>query len=286
MAGNGVQGYGGYGGLATSAAITVENVAVDASGNIYFVDPNNNLVRMVTKSTGIITTVAGGNGYGYSGDGGLATAAQLNYAQSVVIDTSGNIIIADTDNNCIRMVTKSTGIITTVAGYGLNGYSGDGGLATSATLNNPYGVAVDTSGNIIIADTYSNSIRMVTKSTGIITTVAGGNGYGYSGDGGLATAATLNRPYCVAIDVSGNIIIADSSNNRIRMVTKSTGIITTVAGGGGSFKDGGLATSAFFKYLLRFAVDSTGNIYICDYYRIRKVTKSTGIITTVAGTGE
>ena len=195
----------------------------------------------------IITTVAGTGSFSYSGDGGPATSATFYYPDGVAVDISGNIYIADTYNDAIRMVTKSTGIITTVASTSTSGYSGDGGLATSATLYSPRGVAVDISGNIYIADTASSAIRMVTKSTGIITTVAGTpQTGGYSGDGGPATSATFIDPSCVAVDLSGNIYIADTGNSAIRMVTMSTGIITTVAGTGmaGYSGDGGPATLA------------------------------------------
>jgi trimeric autotransporter adhesin len=233
VAGTGSYGSSGDGGIATSAEFSSpDDIAIDASGNIYIADAGNNRIRMVTKSTGIISTVAGTGSYGYSGDGGIATSAALNYPRGVAIDASGNIYIADTYNNRIRMVTKSTGIISIVAGAGSSGYSGDGGLATSALLYNPRGVAIDASGNIYIADAGNNRIRMVTLSTGIISTVAGTGSSGYSGDGGLATSAKSYYPYGVAIDASGNIYIADTYNNRIRMVTKSTGIISTVAGTG------------------------------------------------------
>jgi trimeric autotransporter adhesin len=292
VAGTGSYGYSGDEGIATSAELTfTQDVAIDASGNIYIADASNNRIRMVTKSTGIISTVAGTASYGYRGDGGLATSAALNNPSSVAIDASGNIYIADTDNHRIRMVTKSTGIISTVAGTGSYGSSGDGGLATSAALSSPEGFAMDASGNIYIADAgFENSrIRMLTKSTGIISTVAGTGSDGYSGDGGLATSAALYYPYGVAIDASGNIYIADAGNNRIRMVTKSTGIISTVAGTGssGSSGDGGLATSAALSSPRGVAIDASGNIYIAvaGNNRIRMVTKSTGIISTVAGTG-
>jgi trimeric autotransporter adhesin len=290
VAGTGSFGDSGEGGLATSAALSRPyGVAVDASGNMYIADSGNERIRLVTKSTGIITTVAGDVTYGYSGDGGLATSAALYYPSGVAVDASGNMYIADTDNKRIRLVTKSTGIITTVAGNGTRGYSGDGGLATSATLDDPSGVAVDASGNMYIADTDNKRIRLVTKSTGIITTVAGNGTRGYGGDGGLATSVALRRPSGVAVDASGNIYIADDENLRIRLVTKSTGIITTVAGTGsyGYSGDGGLATSATFISPNGVAVDASGNIYIADTYnyRIRLVTKSTGIITTVAGNG-
>jgi trimeric autotransporter adhesin len=222
VAGTGSYGYSGDGGLATSADFSSpDDIAIDASGNIYIADAANNRIRLVTKSTGIISTVAGTGSSGYSGDGGIATSAALNYPRGVTIDASGNIYIADTYNHRIRMVTKSTGIISTVAGNGSYGYSGDGWIATSALLYNPRGVAMDASGNIYIAETDNYRIRMVTKSTGIISTVAGTGSYGYSGDGGIATSALLHNPRGVAIDESGNIYIADAGNNRIRMFALS-----------------------------------------------------------------
>jgi sugar lactone lactonase YvrE len=290
VAGDGTQGYKGDGGQATSAGLTnPHGLAVDASGNIYIADTFSYRIRMVTRSTGIITTVAGDGTLRYKGDGGQATSAGLANPYGLAVDASGNIYIADTFSNRIRMVTRSTGIITTVAGDGTEGYKGDGGQATSAGLFLPIGVAVDASGNIYIADTFSNRIRMVTRSTGIITTVAGDGTQGYKGDGGQATSAGLFAPRSVALDTSGNIYIADSSNYRIRMVTRSTGIITTVAGDGTTdySSDGGQAASAGLTYPYDVAVDVSGNIYIADggSYRLRMVSKSTRIITTVAGGG-
>jgi trimeric autotransporter adhesin len=167
-----------------------------------------NFSSVSAKRSGIITTVAGNRTVGFSGDGGLATSARLDYPSENALDASGNIYIADTNNHRIRMVTKSTGIITTVAGNGTVGFSGGGGLATSATLYYPFDIAIDASGNIYIADTNNHRIRMVTKSTGIITTVAG-NATARNGnrDGGLATSTRLRYPRAVAIDASGNIYI-------------------------------------------------------------------------------
>jgi sugar lactone lactonase YvrE len=291
VAGDGTMGVEGDGGLATSSMLNRPlYVAVDALGNIYINDASNNRIRMVTKSSGVITTVAGDGTQEYKGDGGLATSAGLHYPAGIAVDSSGNLYIADAIIDRVRMVTKSTGIITTVAGDGTQGgYKGDGGLATSAGLFYPAGIAVDSSGNLYIADTYNHRIRLVTQSTGIITTVAGNGTRGYRGDGGLATAAGLDTTYGVAVDASGNLYIADALSFRIRMVTKSTGIITTVAGDGSQVYsgDGGLATAAGVYYPNCVAVDASGNIYFADTpkHRIRMVTKSTGIITTVAGDG-
>jgi sugar lactone lactonase YvrE len=290
QAGSGVLGYSGDGGPAASAELSYPTgVAVDASGNLYIVDADNNRIRKVTASTGIITTVAGNGTAGYSGDGGPATSAELDTPFGVAVDASGNLYIVDVNNDRIRKVTASTGIITTVAGNGTFGYSGDGGAAISAELYTPLGVAVDASGNIYIADSGNNRIRKVTASTGVITTVAGNGTAGYSGDSGAATSGELNSPFGVAVDASGNIYIGDSGNNRIRKVTASTGIIISVAGNGtaGYSGDNGAATSAELYSPYGVAVDASGNLYIADTNNlvIRKVAASTGIINTVAGNG-
>ena len=290
VAGNGTQGYSGDGGPATSAAFNFGNyggLAVDASGDLFIADQGNNRIREVTTD-GIIHTVAGNGIPGYSGDGGPATSASLGINAftyvGIALDAAGNLLIADSLNNRIRKVTPG-GIITTVAGSGTAGYSGDGGLATRAALDSPTSVAVDAGGNIFIADAFNVRIRKVTPG-GIISTVAGGQ-YGYSGDGGPATGAAVSLLTGVAVDANDNLFIADSDNNRIRKVT-STGIISTFVGNG-LFRfagDGGPATSAALYYPRGVAMDLSGNLYIADSYngRIRKVTPS-GIISTVAGNG-
>lgn len=288
IAGNGTQGYSGDNGVATSAELgQPPDVAVDSVGNIYIADAGNNVIRKVTASTGIITTVAGTGAAGYTGDGGAATSATLNFPFGLAVDGNGNLYIADANNQAIRKVTASTGIITTFAGNGTAGYTGDGGQATSAEIDQPLRVAVDSSGNIYFSDPNNNVIRKVTMSTGIITTVAGNGTAGYTGDGGQATNAEISNPYGVAVDGAGNIYISDRANSVIRKVTASTGIITTVAGNGtqGYSGDGGAATSAAVWGPPGVAVDSAGNIYIADLNNdaIRKVSASTGIITTVAG---
>jgi hypothetical protein len=290
VAGNGTTGYSGDGGAATSAELnTPDGVAVDAAGNIYVADTANCRIRKVAAATSTISTVAGNGTCGYAGDGKAATSAELFEPSGVAVDSASNVYIADWDNSRIRKITVSTGIISTVAGNGARGYSGDGGKATSAKLSSPYGVAIDSSGNIYIADVGNYRIRKVTVSTGIISTVAGNGTQGYSGDGGPATGAEMQGPTGVAVDTAGNIYIADSYGNRIRKVTASTGIISTVAGNGniGHSGDGGPATSGQLYYPYGVAVDTASNIYIADNdnYRIRKITASTGIISTVAGNG-
>ena len=289
IAGNGTYGYSGDGGAAISAEIWYPSgVAIDSSGNVYIADQDNYRIRKVTASTGIISTIAGNGTYGYSGDGGAATSAELKVPSGVAVDSSGNVYIADSYNFRIRKVTASTGIISTIAGNGTGGYSGDGGAATSAEVE-PVGVAVDSSGNVYIVDQFNQRIRKVTASTGIISTIAGNGTRGYSGDGGAATSAELNYPSGVGIDSSGNVYIADTQNDRIRKVTASTGIISTLAGNGtaGNSGDGGAATSGELNYPSGVGVDSSGNVYIADSgnERIRKVTTSTGIISTIAGNG-
>jgi uncharacterized protein (TIGR03437 family) len=285
VAGNGICGYSGDGGPATGASLRPGGVAVDATGNVYIADSSNNRIRKVTP-VGIITTVAGNGQWGYSGDGGPATAAWLGSPQGVVVDAAGNLYIADTYNYRIRKVTPA-GVITTVAGDGQQGNSGDGGPATAASLYYPRGVAVDAAGNLYIADTSNWRIRKVTPE-GTITTVAGNGQSGYSGDGGLATAAWLNDPTGVAVDAAGNLYIADTYNYRIRKVTPA-GVITTVAGNGqsGYSGDGGPATAAGLNDPTGVEVDAAGNLYIADgrNSRVRKVTPA-GTITTLAGNGQ
>ena len=283
VAGNGtggvLGGFSGDNGPASAAQLSEpQGVAVDSAGNVYIADVGNHRIRKVAN--GVITTVAGYGTPGFSGDGGPATSAQLAHPYDVSVDSAGNLYIADYDNQRIRKV--SNGVITTVAGNGTAGFSGDNGPATSAQLNYPMAIAVDASGNIFVADYFDNRVRKV--SNGVITTVAGsGTPGGFSGDGGPATSAQLNNPNGVAVDSAGNLYISDYNNKRIRKV--ANGVITTVAGNGtaGFSGDGGPATSAQLSCSCGVAVDSAGNFYIADGDRIRKV--SSGTISTVAGNG-
>jgi sugar lactone lactonase YvrE len=263
VAGSGMAGFSGDGGPATAAELFGPySVAVDALGNLFIADTDNNRIREVTPQ-GIISTVAGyGSGtygsHGFSGDGGPATAAELNFPYGVAVDALGNLFIADTENSRIREVTPE-GVISTVAGGGY--YLGDGGPATAAELNSPMGIAVDALGDLFIGDTFNNRIREVTPQ-GTISTVAGNGTYGsggFSGDGGPATAAQLSGPSGVAVDALGNLFIADSTNNRIRQVTPQ-GIISTVAGGGANgLGDGGPATAAELEMLWQGGTSAYGN---------------------------
>ena len=290
VAGTGEKGYSGDGGPAVEARLRYPfDVAVDEAGNLYIPSGGNHCIRRVDAS-GTITTVAGNEEQGYSGDGGPAIEAQLRSPAGVALDDSGNLYIADTWNHRLRRVDAS-GTITTVAGIGESGYSGDGGPANQAQLYRPKDATVDSTGNLYIADTYNHRIRRVDTS-GIITTVAGIGEEGNSGDGGPAVEARLNRPRDVAVDGAGNLYIADTANHRIRRVD-GAGNISTIAGAGATGRDagryagdGGRAIEARLDLPSGVALDGSGNVYIADTgnYRIRKV-DATGIITTIAGSG-
>jgi sugar lactone lactonase YvrE len=285
VAGNGAGAFAGDGGAATNASLAYPQVvALDAGGGLYVVDTGNNRIRKVAAS-GLITTMAGNGAGAYTGDGGPATNASLNYPYGAAVDAAGNLFIADTYNNCIRKVAAN-GMIGTVAGNGGATYAGDGGPATNAGLYYPYGVTVDAAGNLYIADTYNSCIRKV-AANGIITTVAGNGLQGYSGDGGPAIIAILDNPENVAVDAAGNLFIADCNNNCIRKVD-TNGIITTVAGNGayGYSGDDGQAAGASLAGPTGLALSASGNLFIADYnnQRIREVDAS-GLIATVAGNG-
>ena len=290
VAGNGSSGFAGDGSSAAAAQLALPGgIAIDKSGNIYIADTVNSRIRKIATD-GTISTVAGAGGAGYLGDGGPATAALLSGPAAVALDSSGNLYIADTGNDLIRKVTGTT--ITTVAGnitsagQGAQAFGGDNGPATSALLYGPTGVAVDSSGNIYIADTRNNRIRKVTGTT--ITTYAGDGNLGSAGDGGRAVIAHINAPRGLAVDAAGNLYIADSGNHRVRVVTASNQVINTIAGTGflGFSGDFGLATKAQLNVPHDVAVDAAGNVYIADYSnsRIRKVSAG-GVITTIAGNG-
>ena len=285
IAGTGEQGFGGDNGPAVEAQLAgPQGMAVDGAGNVYIADFGNHRIRRVDGS-GTISTIAGTGEQGSSGDGGPAVAAQLNAPNGVAVDGSGNVYIADTENHRIRRVNV-TGTISTFAGTGEGGYSGDGGPPVAAQLHSPRGVAVDGSGNVYIADTENHRIRQVNV-TGTISTIAG-TGEGYSGDGGPAVAAQLHSPSSVAVDGAGNVYVADFFNSRIRRVDIS-GTISTIAGTGrrGYSGDGGPAVAAQLHSPSSVAVDGAGNVYVADFFnsRIRRVDIS-GTISTIAGTGE
>ena len=290
VAGNGTAGFGGDGGPATSAQLfDPGDVFVDSTGNVFIADSSNGRIREVL-ATGIIQTVAGNGTLGFAGDGGLATNAELNVPSGVFVDGSGNIFIGDTANNRIREVVAATGIIQTVAGNGTAGFSGDGGPATSAELNSPEGVFVDSFGNIFITDFANNRIREVVAATGIIQTVAGNGTAGFSGDGGPATSAELTSSVRGFVDRSGNIFFGDLYNNHIREVVAATGIIQTVAGNGtaGFSGDGGPAINAELAGPAGVFGDTQGNLFVADSSnnRIRKITAFvTGPAANISASG-
>ena len=233
----------------------------------------------------IITTIAGNGISGYAGDGGLATAAAIQPTYGVWVDTLDNFYIADRLNERIRKVDNATGIISTICGTGVAGYSGDGGPASAAQIYSPCALAVDVLGNIYFSDGTNRRIRMI-NAAGIITTIAGNGITGYSGDGGPATAASLYSCRAMCRDAFGNIYIGDDYSRTVRKVN-TLGIISTVVGTGtvGYSGDGGPASAAQLLSVAGITTDRSGNLYIADGSRIRKVTMTTGIITTVAGTG-
>jgi len=288
-AGTGTAGYTGDLGAATAARIAhPEGITVAANGDVYYADPDNNVIRKVTAATGIITTVAGSGGNGSSGDGGLAILAKFKNAEGVFVVANGDLYLADTGNHEIRKVTALTGIVTLVVGSTSPGYSGDGGAAAAARLRLPAAIVVAANGDMYIADTGNDTVRKVTAATGIITTYAGTGTTGYTGDGGAATSARLSGPQGLVLAANGDLYIADTGNNVIRKVTAATGVITTFAGTGtaGFLGDGGVATSARLNAPESVSISASGELYIADAgnNRIRRVSTG-GTITTVAGTG-
>jgi sugar lactone lactonase YvrE len=277
IAGDGSLGFGGTTTLAVDSAVNdPAAVALDSAGNVYFADRGNQRIRRIDAASGAITTVAGSGKTGFAGDNGPAVNADIDLKGSfnrveIAFDAAGNLYFTDTGNNRIRRVDSVTKNITTVAGNGQEGFSGDSGPALSAALHEPAGLAIDGGGNIFIADALNHRVRRVDAASKVITTWAGsgpaGLGQGdFGGDDQLATAARLNVPLGLAFDAAGNLFIADAVNSRVRRVNGTTLIITTVAGTGvsGFSGDGGKAVDARFNVPSGLAVDAAGNLYVAD----------------------
>jgi sugar lactone lactonase YvrE len=278
IAGTGTSGFTGDGGAATAAQIYYPyGLDVDTAGNVFMIA--NGRVRKVDAS-GTISTIAGG---GSGGDGIQATASSLYGATDVKVDAAGNIYIAESGNSKIRMV-NTAGIISTIAGTGTAGFSGDGGAATAAKLDNPFGLCVK-NGNIYIADMLNVRVRMI-NSSGVISTIAGSGSYGFSGDGGPATAADLTDLRYIDIDSCNNIYFSDGHNNRIRKIT-AAGIISTVVGTGGGTGggDGGPATASNIGAPMGVNVDKNGDLILADYGndKVRKVYQNLTSVSAVTG---
>jgi len=284
LTGTGVSGYSGDGGQATAAQVSnTMGVCVDGIGNVYIADEFNSRIRKI-NTNGIISTVVGTATAGFSGDGGQATAAEIDFPLDVVTDGANNIYITDY-NSRVRMVNITTGIINTIVGNGVYSYAGDGGPATACSIAQPWGIYVNSTGTTVwIADTYNQRLRKAAIG-GNIVLLAGNGTVGFGGDGGPATAAMLNYLTGVYIDAGGNAFVADIYNERVRKVTPA-GIISSVAGNGvQSFSgDGGPATAAELNDLRQLVMDPAGNVYIGDLFnnRIRKLTNQVLPITLLS----
>ncbi len=271
IAGNGWEGFYGDGGPATAAEIGLPNgVAADAAGNIYYTDAYSMRIREVNTS-GIISTIGGNGHYGFYGDGGPATAAEIANPGGIQVDFRGNVFFADSYNQRVRCISTS-GIITTVAGSSPAGYSGDGGPATAAQFSSILGMSIDAAGDIFISDFGNYRIRMV-NTGGVVNTIAGNGVSGYYGDGGPATDAEVDHVWGVWVDIPGNVYIADWYGNRIRMVNTS-GIISTLTGDGTGQNtgDGGPATAAEIAGPAGVVTDQCGNLFITEFSsKIREI---------------
>ncbi|PLP97553.1 hypothetical protein CYJ10_26965 [Cupriavidus pauculus] len=251
-------------------------VAVDASGNVYVADQGNNLIRKITP-TGVVSTLAGSGSSG-SADG-TGAAASFSYPYGVAVDASGTVYVADTFNHEIRKIT-STGVVSTLAGSGSSG-SADG-TGTAASFSTPFGVAVDASGNVYVADQGNQLIRKITP-TGVVSTLAGSGSLGSTD--GIGTAASFNAPSGIAVDASGNVYVVDQGSHAIRKITP-TGVVSTLAGSGSSGSADGIGTAASFSSPFGVAVDASANVYVADQgsHAIRKITPA-GVVSTLAGSG-
>jgi sugar lactone lactonase YvrE len=284
VAGGGTGGLGDGGPAVDCELYNPYGLAIDNAGNLYIADRGYNRIRKISAD-GIITTIAGTGSPSFSGDGGPATNASINFPLGVTFDVSNNIYFSDRDNNRVRKIDEA-GIITTFAGNGMVGDTGDGGPSTAAEFNGPGSLKFDRFGNLYVSDLFNNRIRMV-NTAGIITTIAGTGVSVNNGDGGLATAAGVYNPYGIVFDNTGNLYFTEYEGNRIRKIN-TAGIITTIAGNdtAGFRGDSGLAINAEVNHPDDIAIDASGNLYITDQgnQRVRKITTD-GSINTIAGNG-
>jgi sugar lactone lactonase YvrE len=289
VAGNTVQGFFGDGGPATSAELdSPSSVALDSAGDLFIADAHNHRIRRVDAATGVITTFAGTGVSGLSPNGTAAAKTQLDLPQALAFDAQQNLYFADARTHVVRRIDHATGVVTTVAGNGTQGFSGDGGAAIQAEIDSPSGIAIDSAGNLFLADTHNQRVRRVDAATGIIASVAGTGQPGFSGDGGSGAAAALRLPRGLAIDASGDLFLVDSANQRIRRIDATTGQISTLAGGGmqAFAGDSGPAVSAALDSPAGIAISPANLPTLADSgnQRIRQV-DSAAVIHTIAGLG-
>ena len=274
IAGTGAEGYSGDGGPATAATFNQPySLQVDTNDDVYVVDRLNYVIRKIDASTGIVTTVAGTGQPGYNGDGGPATSAQMREPNDCFLDGRGGLLVADVRDQRVRRLDLASGVMTTFAGNGEKERTGDGLPALEARILGARAVCMDGAGNTYIAEREGNGVRKV-DANGVMSTVAGTGEFGYTGDGGPATAATWGGPKAIRCDHGGNLLVVDTENHAIRRIDAATGIVTTVAGGRlGGEGDGGPATAAAMDRPHGCEVDARGNIYVADSnnHRVRVV---------------
>ena len=293
IAGTGTQGFSSVSGTASTAELdSPQGLALDSTSNLYIADTHNHVIRKLSLTSGILTTIAGTGAPGFSGDNGLATSAQLDLPTALALDAQSNLYLADTRNHRIRRIDAATGLISTIAGNGTQGFSGDNGPATAAAIDSPTGLALDATNNLYLADTHNHRVRRIAALTGSITTIAGTGSLGYSGDNAQAATAALALPHGITIDAAGNLYLADTENHRIRRIDTTTGLITTVAGNGtqGFSGDNGPAIAAMLDTPRDTTLSPASLLTIADTgnQRIRQFeaqpTPAT-IIQTIAGLG-
>jgi sugar lactone lactonase YvrE len=289
IAGTGTQGFSTIAGPANAAQLdSPQGLALDTANNLYIADTHNHVICKLNLTSGILTTIAGTGAPGFSGDNGPATSAQLDLPTALALDPQNNLYLADTRNHRIRRIDAVTGFITTIAGNGTQGFSGDNAPAIAAAIDSPTGLALDASSNLYLADTHNHRIRRVDANTGLITTIAGTGSLGYSGDSAQATAATLALPHGLTLDAAGNLYFADTSNHRIRRIDAITGLITTIAGNGtqGFSGDNGPATAAALDTPRDTTFSPTALLTLADTgnQRIRQI-EAPASFQTMAGLG-